>query len=114
MNTDANLSLIANLKDLVRDIIKEEFAFYFNQTKIEKMQFNTKEAAEYLGISINTLYKLNRTNEITMYVQGKQKMYLKEDLDRYKFDPAKKQLSKYEFDTDMRTEIFLKNRKKCV
>jgi len=46
---------------------------------------NTKQAAEYLGVSLNTLYYLNKENKVKRYQfkNGKNLFYKKTDLDEF-------------------------------
>ena len=51
--------------------------------KPSKDWYSLTEAADYLGITPSYLYKLNHTNDIAYYKNGKLVRYKKSDLDRY-------------------------------
>ncbi len=112
MHEEITLGLIENLSVLVRHIIKEEIAKSTPAIPIDRPLMNLKDAAEYLNISIHTLYKMNRDNKIPMYNMGKNKMYRKEDLDRYLLDPLKRQSSCSEIESQISTSVYLKKVKK--
>ncbi|MGA2297662.1 MAG: helix-turn-helix domain-containing protein, partial [FCB group bacterium] len=70
-------------REMIRDVVREEIRLNIPVQNKEKVIFTAREAAEYLRISINTLYKKNTTNAISYDKQSKHARYRKEDLDNY-------------------------------
>jgi len=75
---------------------------------MEKDFFNTSEAAEYLGISIKTVYHYIHKQVIPYYKVQNRKVYFKKvDLDNFLFAPANRSSSIFEIQSkaDMHEEI---------
>jgi len=64
---------------------------------MEKDFFDTKEAAEYLGVSIKTIYSYTNKKVIPFYKVQNRKVYFKKtDLDEFLFSPTNRSSSVYE------------------
>lgn len=56
----------------------------FNKIECSTGIFDSKSAAEYLSLSINTLYKMTSNGELTFYKPNNKLIYFKkEDLDEW-------------------------------
>jgi len=64
---------------------------------MEKDFLNTKQAADYLGVSIKTIYSYTNKRTIPFYkVNNRKVLFKKKDLDEFLFSPSNRSSSIYE------------------
>jgi excisionase family DNA binding protein len=114
MKENFSLNFAENLKELIRDVVREEIKLNMPVQTKEKLFYTTNEAADYLGISINTLYKKNRNKEISYDKQSKKAFYKKQDLDNYLFNSSKRCNSNLDIENEIKAVMMYKQSKKAV
>ncbi len=92
----------------LRDLFRAEIENYFNHNPVIKMQSNSVEdtildidqAAEYIKLSIPSIYRLCSASEMPVIKKGKKLLFSKNALTQWLMQGRKKTLSEIQKDAD--------------
>ena len=107
---DADLNdLVKNFLNIIDKVVSNKFEekYSFISTN-EKPFLSINEAADYLGISIHTLYSYNTKKVISFQKVGKTIYYLREDLKNFVMDKSKRVRSDEELEQIALTKKYCK------